>query len=109
MLTPSRRWAASRAARRNNALTLTGYREQKVALKEGVVMKIKILTGPNAGTFTHTENTQDALLQEKLGNIEIIRYKDFRERLTAESNPAAAPTVVEWGIRPAALSSFGCI
>ena len=78
-------------------------------------MKIRILTGPNAGTTTHTENTQDALLQEKLGNIEIIRYKDFRERLREEGqlgtdahsvNPCIAEGKVEWGVKSASDSGF---
>jgi hypothetical protein len=61
-------------------------------------MKIRFLTGPRAGQIDHSRNSQEAELLVKAGIIEVIPYKNFQERLAAESpKPAAAP-VVSWGV-----------
>jgi hypothetical protein len=68
-------------------------------------MKIKFLSGPCTGQIDHAPNSQEIQLLAKAGIIEIIPWKDFRERLAAEASPAAKP-VVAWGIREASGSRY---
>jgi hypothetical protein len=69
-------------------------------------MKIRLLTGPRAGQIDHAPNSQEIQLQVKLGNIEIMPYRDFRERLREEGqggastnvNPSLPEGKIEWGV-----------
>ena len=76
-------------------------------------MKIKFLSGPRTGQFDHAPNTQETQLLVKAGIIEIIPWKDYRERLAATAAEQTAGTVVpvtvqhvEWGFLPPGNSLF---
>ena len=63
-------------------------------LKEGVVMKIKFLTGPRAGELSHAPNSQQSQLLAAAGIIEIIPYKSYVERLDFEAREGRDPSNV---------------
>jgi hypothetical protein len=60
-------------------------------------MKIKFLSGPRTGQTDHAPNTQETQLLAKAGIIEIIPYRDYRDRLADEISAATVQPVVEWG------------
>jgi hypothetical protein len=65
-------------------------------------MKIKYLSGPRAGQTEHVPNSQEFQVLAKAGIIEIVPYKDFRERLAAETAAQAAtapPATTRWAVR----------
>ena len=59
-------------------------------------MKVKFLSGPKQGTIEHL---QPHVCQPLIaaGICEHVPYKDFRERLAAETLSTTTP-VVEWGV-----------
>jgi hypothetical protein len=63
-------------------------------------MRIKYLSGPKSGQFDHVPNSQEFQVLASAGLIEILPYKDFRERLKDEmaAMPKAVVTV-SWGVR----------
>jgi hypothetical protein len=63
-------------------------------------MKVKFLTGPRAGQIDHAENSQATDLLVKAGIIEVVPYKDFRERLAADMAARPKPaTTIGWGVQ----------
>lgn len=68
-------------------------------------MKVRFISGPKINTTEHVANDIGRTLVAA-GLAEHVPYKDFRERLAAESSPAAKPTPVEWGIRESDGSPF---
>jgi hypothetical protein len=65
-------------------------------------MRIKFLTGPKAGQVDHVPNSQEFQVLASAGLIEILPYKDFRERLNDEMAAMPKPTtplVTTWGVR----------
>jgi hypothetical protein len=66
-------------------------------------MKIRFLSGPRTGQIDHSPNSQEMQLLAKAGIIEIIPYRDFRERLAAEATSQTAGSFQnvsvdeEWG------------
>jgi hypothetical protein len=74
-------------------------------------MRIKYLpSSPKAGQVEHIANSVGATLIAA-GFAEAVPYKDFRERLAAETPQAfaIAPPVVEWGVKERHLSRFGLV
>lgn len=63
-------------------------------------MKIKYLTGPKSGQVDHVPNSQEFQVLASAGLIEVLPYKDFRERLKDEMEalPKAVVTV-SWSVR----------
>jgi hypothetical protein len=63
-------------------------------------MRIKYLSGPKSGQFDHVPNSQEFQVLASAGLIEILPYKDFRERLKDEMAAMPKPVVtVSWGVR----------
>jgi hypothetical protein len=63
-------------------------------------VKIKFLSGPRQGEISHAPYSQEVQLLASAGLIEIIPYKDFRERLAESSPPPATlPAKVSWGVK----------
>ena len=63
-------------------------------------MKIRFLTGDKKGQIAHAPVNQNTQLMVDAGLIEVIPYKDFRERLKdeMEAMPKAVVTV-SWSVR----------
>jgi hypothetical protein len=90
----------SRSCPSQPSIILTIQSGRQVHPKGKCTVKIKYLTGPKSGQIDHVPNSQEFQVLASAGIIEIVPYKDFRERLAAEM--AATPTLVKtvsWGIK----------
>lgn len=62
-------------------------------------MKIRFLSGPRAGQIDHAPLSQETDLLVKAGLIEVIPYKDFRDRLAETMPKPTTPLSTGWGVQ----------
>ena len=79
-------------------------------------MKIKYLSGPRIGQIDHAPNSQEMQLLAKAGIVQIVPYRDFRDRLREEGQGGAdahnvspnftKPGEVQWSVKDKDESGF---